>query len=94
MNWRFSATSYNNHVSNRELDTLPVPNPMDSVEQDATMKEIADLASRTSHRSQDLAPKIESLVFKLFDIRKSIACKLLDSRGLGEQQIGSILNYM
>ncbi|TFG12345.1 hypothetical protein EU537_09835 [Candidatus Thorarchaeota archaeon] len=94
MNWRFSATSYNNHVSNRELDTLPVPNPMDSEKQDETMKEIANLASRASHRSQDLVPKIESLVFKLFDIRKSTASKLLDSRGLGEQQISNILNHM
>ncbi len=94
MNWRFSVTSYNNHVSNRELDTLPIPNPMGSNRQDETIKQIADLAGIIGHNSQEYVPRIEGLVFRLFDIRKSSAFKLLDSRGLTKQQIRSILSHM
>jgi len=94
MNWRFSATSYNNHVSNRELDTLPVPNPMNLDGKDGIIREISDLAPGVSHECPDSIPIIEGLVFKLFDIPKSSASKLLTSRGLDEHQIRRILNHI
>ncbi len=77
LNWRFSVTNANNHVSNREIDQLPIPDfsSKDETSEFAYMisKEVRSLMKEESNDTS----RIEALVFKLYSIPYSKGRRIL-----------------
>ena len=90
LNWRFDITSTNNHVSNRELSRLPLPNspPPELV------KRIGDLARECSRNEGIYDSKLEALIFQLYGIKPSQAKRVLSSRGASTDELASVISML
>jgi Alw26I/Eco31I/Esp3I family type II restriction m6 adenine DNA methyltransferase len=88
MNWRFNLTNTNNHVSNWELTQLPLVNLETSTSQNISTqlkKEVKRV------KTDELEPKIEALVFALYDFSPDETQALLKMRSTPQAEINAIL---
>jgi Alw26I/Eco31I/Esp3I family type II restriction m6 adenine DNA methyltransferase len=90
MNWRFDISSTNNHVSNRELSGLPLP---ESAAPDI-MQRIGQIARDCSHTGRLYDAELEALVFALYEIKPRSANRILCSRGVSEDEKASVLDVL
>lgn len=68
LNWRFKITNSNNHISNYEIDDLPIKEPSD--------KELSELEKITLEilkyeNSEERIKKLNSIVYKIYKLKKS-----------------------
>ena len=90
MNWRFHLSSYNNHVSIRELKSLPIVNPHTSGEK--SLQSLIGGEARVLASSPDWNPaRLEATVFSLYGLGRLESRHILKSRGAGQHEIDSIL---
>jgi adenine-specific DNA-methyltransferase len=90
MNWRFHLSSYNNHVSIRELKALPIASPQ-SKEEKRLQRLIAREAKALESGAAYSSTRLEASVFALYDLNPSASRHVLKSRGALQQEIDSIL---
>ncbi|MHA2322080.1 MAG: TaqI-like C-terminal specificity domain-containing protein, partial [Candidatus Thorarchaeota archaeon] len=88
MNWRFSLTNTNNHVSTRELTQLPLPDLETSSSQNISSQIVEEVKGI---KSSDTTPKIEALVFALYGFSVSEAKAILKMRSTPEKETSVIL---
>ena len=88
VNWRFSLTNTNNHVSTRELTQLPIPVPGTP-----NSKELHNLlVKEVKHRkSSILEPRIEALVFALYRFNMKETIDVLRMRSTPEEEVKAIV---
>ncbi len=79
LNWRFSISSTNNHISNREISLLPIVNPLDA-DNVSIVDEISRKVKEIKHPQMEINPKLESLVFRLYGFTKSEVRRVLIRR--------------
>jgi Alw26I/Eco31I/Esp3I family type II restriction m6 adenine DNA methyltransferase len=91
MNWRFSLTSTNNHVSTRELTQLPLADLETSASQNIYSQLIEEVKRFKSERP---SPKIEALVFALYGFSINEAKTVLEMRSTPEKETRGILNEL
>ncbi len=91
MNWRFSLTNTNNHVSTRELSQLPIADLETSASQNIYSL-LIDEVRRIS--SDSPSPKIEALVFALYGFSDNEAKAVLELRSAPEKEITAILHEL
>jgi Alw26I/Eco31I/Esp3I family type II restriction m6 adenine DNA methyltransferase len=92
LNWRFNISSTNNHVSNREIASLPLVNPFEDSNRD-TARSIASHVKKIKINTPRIIHEIESLVFILYRIKSSQARRILRTRGLSNDDIKSIVDF-
>ena len=94
MNWRFSVSSSNNHISNRELSTLPLADPVDSASK-ANVSRIIELVGQVGTSANDNSlDELEASVFCLYGFSRRQAARILKHRGVQEQVLNRILDYI
>ena len=77
INWRFSLTNTNNHVSNRELTQLPIVDLRNSESRElATM--LIDEVKRL--KTNEIVPRIEALVFAIYGFSSKDSAEILNMR--------------
>jgi Alw26I/Eco31I/Esp3I family type II restriction m6 adenine DNA methyltransferase len=94
LNWRFKLTSSNNHVSNYELDSLPIKlidknNPKEV----ALFKFVVENVRKVlrERKPVGIVPEIEAAVFRLYGIEPEEAVYILKSEGAGQNEIEDII---
>ncbi len=93
LNWRFTIASSNNHVSNRELASLPVADPfVENNEERAT--HIASLVGAIRKPSNHSHPMIEALVLSLYGFNRNEASKVLAYRKNDKNTVKEIQELM
>jgi len=95
MNWRFDLSNANNHVSNRELASLPIPDPVGST--DVNMEVVRDLIDETRRvikEGVNYSSRIEALVFNLYSLGVEDARAVLFERRAEREQIQGVLHYL
>ncbi len=92
LNWRFQISNSNNHVSIRELQSLPIAQP--SGAQKALVKEvIKDVRKLKANRSAD-ASSVEALVFALYGFGVKEAQRILSCRKTPEIEKKRIIDEL
>ncbi|MHA3963868.1 MAG: Eco57I restriction-modification methylase domain-containing protein [Candidatus Thorarchaeota archaeon SMTZ1-45] len=91
MNWRFSLTNTNNHISIRELTQLPVPDMKSSESQGFREMLIEEVRK---FKSNDTSPKIEALVFALYGFSVKESRAVLKLRSTPGREIDAILSEL
>ena len=91
MNWRFSLTNTNNHVSTRELTQLPLADLETSPTQNITSQLIDEVKQI---KSGSTTPKIEALVFALYGFSTNEAEAVLTMRLTPETETNAILHEL
>jgi Alw26I/Eco31I/Esp3I family type II restriction m6 adenine DNA methyltransferase len=93
MNWRFHLSSYNNHVSIRELWSLPVVIPRSDME-----TEMAKSLAREVHEIIEgnivKTHRMEALVFTLYGLSPNDAEFILEMRGTPRNDRDEILGVL
>ncbi len=91
LNWRFDLTNTNNHVSNRELTQLPIPESNTS-----QFRRLASLLSRQVKEmsSRGTSPLIEAIAFALYGFSKKDAEDVLRMRSAPKTETNSILEEL
>ncbi len=93
MNWRFSISSSNNHVSNHELSQLPLVDPLDPKVNSIAQEIAAHVkAIKTPLDSHDIS--IESLVFSLYGLKEGEAQRVLRIRNVSPSVMDEIIESM
>ncbi len=90
LNWRFYVSSTNNHVSNRELGSLPLVNPFDIQHQETT-KAIVSRVKKIKKHTDKINPEIEALVCGVYGLTPSSVRRIMKTRGLSRAEIHAIL---
>jgi len=93
LNWRFSVSSTNNHVSNRELALLPIVNPLDNLNVNL-VNEISKSVKRIRHPLVEMVPELESLVFRLYGFSKTDVRRVMKRRNHTSSRIDEIVDYL
>jgi Alw26I/Eco31I/Esp3I family type II restriction m6 adenine DNA methyltransferase len=93
MNWRFDISSTNNHVSNRELSGLPLPEFTESGALDIVQR-IGEIARNCAHTGRDYDVELEALVFSLYGLETQSAKQILSGRGASDDEIASVLDVL
>ena len=91
LNWRFAISNTNNHVSNRELGCLPIPEPSQFPEL-ATV--ISELVQSIQYPSIAFHAEIESKVSQLFGLNQSEVKGILMSKGADTKEVQLVLDYL
>lgn len=91
MNWRFSLTNTNNHVSTRELTQLPLADLETSPTQNITSQLIDEVKQI---KSGSTTPKIEAIVFALYGFSTNEAKAVLTMRLTPETETNAILHEL
>ncbi|RDE12517.1 MAG: hypothetical protein C4K49_09945 [Candidatus Thorarchaeota archaeon] len=92
LNWRFDLSNSNNHVSNRELATLPIVDPSSASQE--TARRLIDCVGQVLKGDMDSASIIESAVFALYGMGRDDVHYILSSRGASENERVSILKEL
>jgi Alw26I/Eco31I/Esp3I family type II restriction m6 adenine DNA methyltransferase len=92
MNWRFGLTSTNNHVSNRELCRLPLPE-IDSISKDLYKSILSEVKSIQNGNGGSLS-KIDALVFSIYGFSSNEARIILRMRQTPKNEVQEILNSL
>ncbi|MHA1485191.1 MAG: hypothetical protein ACTSPR_07730, partial [Candidatus Thorarchaeota archaeon] len=95
LNWRFDLSNANNHVSNRELASLPIADPH------SRNQRITDLVSELVKAVQDVlssggtpSPSIEARVFLLYGLGPNEAKFVMTSRGASQEEVHETMIVM
>ena len=91
MNWRFSLTNTNNHVSTRELSQLPIADLETSTSQNIYSLLINEVRQIESEKP---SPRIEALVFALYGFSIHEAESVLEMRSPPEKETLAILHEL
>ncbi|MFW9919791.1 MAG: Eco57I restriction-modification methylase domain-containing protein [Candidatus Thorarchaeota archaeon] len=93
MNWRFSISSSNNHVSNHELSLLPL---IDSLSDDvkASSRYVTQLMRNIRSDTNDVVPSVEGSIFSIYGFTRKNARRVLESRGKDRSIIEEILSHI
>ncbi|MFW9933294.1 MAG: Eco57I restriction-modification methylase domain-containing protein [Candidatus Thorarchaeota archaeon] len=93
MNWRFSISSSNNHVSNHELSLLPL---IDSLSDDvkASSRYVTQLMRNIRSDTNDVVPSVEGSIFSIHGFTRKNARRVLESRGKDRSIIEEILSHI
>ncbi len=92
MNWRFGLTSTNNHVSNRELSRLPLPE-IDSISKDIYKSIVSEVKSIQYGNGGSLS-KIDALVFSIYEFSPNEARIILRMRQTPKNEVQEIVNSL
>ena len=88
MNWRFSLTNTNNHVSTRELSQLPIADLETSTSQNIYSLLVDEVRQFNAERP---SPKIEALIFALYGFSNNEAKAVLEMRSTPDTETHAIL---
>jgi adenine-specific DNA-methyltransferase len=91
INWRFSLTNTNNHVSTRELMQLPLAGLESSVYGELISLLIEEVKKV---KTADVVPKIEALVFALYGFSSKEARTVLGMRSTTRLETNAILDEL
>lgn len=95
MNWRFNLSNANNHVSNRELASLPIPDPLGSSDvKTRVVRGIITETKRVLKEELDYSGRLEALVFGLYRLSAEEARTVLLERGAKAEQIRDTLSHL
>jgi len=96
LNWRFKATSTNNHVNNNEIDMLPVPDTSHLSDDDLRVAaQISENARRLSDQfDEDLDWNTEALVFHLYGLSEQEALTVLEYQTASDIEKKAILGKL
>jgi hypothetical protein len=92
MNWRFSLTNTNNHVSNREVSQLPLPE-IDTISKDLYNSIVSEVKS-IGEGIDDSLISIEALVFSIYGFSRKEARKVLEMRQTPMKEAQEIVNAL
>ncbi|MFW9786503.1 MAG: Eco57I restriction-modification methylase domain-containing protein [Candidatus Thorarchaeota archaeon] len=87
LNWRFSLTNTNNHVSIRELNQLPIAEPNKGLRR-LMIKEVKRI------RTNGYSPKVEAISFAIYGFSIKDTKNLLVRRSTPKTETVSILNEL
>ncbi|MFW9908502.1 MAG: Eco57I restriction-modification methylase domain-containing protein [Candidatus Thorarchaeota archaeon] len=93
LNWRFSISNTNNHVSNRELGMLPIVDTFCNGH-NVNMQGIVKLARDAFLEGHSNHPELEASIFELYDLSRADAKRILNLRNASQELISSILGYI
>ncbi|MDF1540353.1 MAG: Eco57I restriction-modification methylase domain-containing protein, partial [Candidatus Thorarchaeota archaeon] len=93
LNWRFSVSSTNNHVSNREIALLPIVNPLDDNNANL-VSEISKEVKQIKRPLTELNPRLESLVFRLYGLSKNEVRRVMKRRNRTTSSIDEIVDSL
>jgi hypothetical protein len=95
LNWRFDLSNANNHVSNRELATLPIADPH------SQNQRITDLVGEIVNDVQDVLSKggapsssVEARVFLLYGLGLNEASFVMTSMGASKDEVRETMTAM
>jgi len=95
LNWRFDLSNANNHVSNRELASLPITDPH------SQNQRITDLVGEIVNDVQDMLSKgsspsssVEARVFLLYGLGLNEARFVMTSRGANQDEVRETMTAM
>ncbi|MFX1560134.1 MAG: Eco57I restriction-modification methylase domain-containing protein, partial [Promethearchaeota archaeon] len=88
MNWRFSLTNTNNHVSTRELMQLPIA---DSDNADIKKFYSSLIKDVRKNRVDEMGSRIEALIFAIYRFTVKEARNVLEMRSTPEEEANTIL---
>ena len=95
LNWRFDLSNTNNHVSNRELASLPIADPH------SRDQRITDLVSEMVKDVQDVlskggtpSPSVEARVFLLYGLGLNEAKFVMTARGASQDEVHETITAM
>lgn len=94
MNWRFSVSSSNNHISNRELSNLPLADPVDSANKEHVARIIELVKQVRSSARDEILNEIDACVFHLYGFSRLQATRIMKHRGIAKQTRNRILDYI
>jgi len=88
LNWRFDLSNTNNHVSNRELASLPIVDPHSQNQRiidlvSGMVKDVQNLLSNGGNPS----PSVEARVFLLYGLGMNEARFVMTSRGASQDEV-------
>jgi len=89
MNWRFEVSNTNNHVSNRELSSLPI---VDITAMDDRQRRLMESLVRLV-KTGDMAA-VEAHVHALYGLHSKEAKKLMTYRGAAEEETDAVLKNL
>ncbi|TET12170.1 MAG: hypothetical protein E3J86_00910, partial [Candidatus Thorarchaeota archaeon] len=92
MNWRFGLTSTNNHVSNRELTQLPLPE-IDSISTDLFNSIVSEVKSIRTGNGGSLTT-IDAHVFSIYGFSPNEARIILRMRHTPKNEVQEIVNTL
>jgi len=95
LNWRFKLTSTNNHVSNLELDSLPIRTvDRTNLWEDQLFGLIVDSVRRVLESgTAKVVPEVEAAIFSLYRLTSEEVEFVLRSEGADEHEVEDILGY-
>ncbi len=96
MNWRFRVTSTNNHVTNYDLDHLPlIPPDIDEPDLRELVAMVSEGAKRLSEEYSTVQDhEIDACVFRLYGLTTEQAEVVLREQGAEKKEIDEILGMM
>jgi len=89
MNWRFEVSNTNNHVSNRELSSLPI---VDITAMDDRQRGLAESLVQQVKAGNTLA--IEAHVIALYGLHPQEAERIMMYRGAAKEEIDAVLENL
>jgi Alw26I/Eco31I/Esp3I family type II restriction m6 adenine DNA methyltransferase len=95
LNWRFDLSNTNNHVSNRELASLPIANPHSQNQRTNDLvgemvKDVQDVLSKGGIPSSS----VEARVFLLYGLGLNEARFVMTSRGASQDEVRETMTAM
>jgi Alw26I/Eco31I/Esp3I family type II restriction m6 adenine DNA methyltransferase len=93
LNWRFHASSFNNHISVRELRSLPIALPS-KTEGLKLRDKIARQAQALSHNADRETTRLDAMVFCLYGLDSKTVSHILETRGTPSDAAEDILEMM
>lgn len=96
LNWRFKATSTNNHVNNNEIDMLPIPDvSVTAKDRPEILRQICDNVEKMNKELvDDLEQETEALVFHLYDLSEQEALTILENQAATSPEREGILQFL
>jgi Alw26I/Eco31I/Esp3I family type II restriction m6 adenine DNA methyltransferase len=91
LNWRFSLTNTNNHVSTRELTQLPIS---DSTSPEFRKLRSAMISEARKVKGNGISPKIEAISFSLYGFSENDAKSVLRARLTPKTETAMILDEL
>ncbi|UCE11247.1 MAG: N-6 DNA methylase [Candidatus Thorarchaeota archaeon] len=82
LNWRFSLTSFNNHVSNRELSALPIVDPFSNLrgKKPTLVDRLISGAKKYVEHGDGSSTAIDAVVFSLYGLESKDVASVLERR--------------
>ncbi|MGY5862654.1 MAG: DNA methyltransferase [Candidatus Thorarchaeota archaeon] len=95
LNWRFDLSNSNNHVSNRELASLPIADPhSQNRRNNGLANEIVNDVQGVLSKEGTSNPRIEARVFILYGLGLNEAKFVMTSRGASQNEVRETMTAM